>query len=486
MKRSITLQFSVIFISILTGTILICLIANVLFLKDFYLVSMKEDFIEAYEAADSAAADANIFNASFLAVIDDIGQKYNMSILVLDHDSRVVISSNEDEHIRKQLVSQFVTDFNEVFGKVEEISYYFVTTKDEVSNVSYLEMYGTFRNGYHFLFRAPLENLDNDALIANQFLVQASAIAMFFGVCVIVYMTSRITSPIKELANISKRMAKLDFSAKYEPTGDNEIDMLGRHMNVLSDKLEKTISELKTANNELKRDIEIKEMNEELRKEFVANVSHELKTPIALIQGYAEGLRDGIHDDAQSREFYCEVIMDEANRMNHMVRNLLNLSEIEAGKNVSKMERFDLSELADNLLRSMELTFEQEEIRLEKNYESGVYVWADEFQVEEVFRNYLTNATHHVSKDKVISVNFTRYENRIRVTVYNSGEPIPEESIPYIWDKFYKVDKARTREYGGSGVGLSIVKAIMESTDCKYGVYNHENGVSFYFEVESK
>ena len=144
--------------------------------------------------------------------------------------------------------------------------------------------------------------------------------------------------------------------------------MLGKHINLMSDKLESTISELKTANNELRSDIELKSKNEAMRKEFIANISHELKTPIALIQGYAEGLKDGIHDDPESRDFYCDVIIDEANRMSTMVKNLLALSELEAGNFTGQITRFNLSELVQNILRSMEINFEQNHIILECDF----------------------------------------------------------------------------------------------------------------------
>lgn len=487
MKKSITIQFSFIFISILAGTILLCLTANVLFLKDFYMASLKKNFINAYDTINQETSNKPVYSNTFLNRIAEIGIRYNMEVLIVDSNASVVVVAGVDDELQhQQIVNYIVSDQNQNLLAQQKTPYYFLSTLDVRTNTTYMEMIGVLDNGYRFFFRSPLENIENHVEIANRFLIQVSLIAIAIGVIVIVYMTKRVTTPIKQLANISNRMANLDFGAYYEPQGDNEVDMLGRHINVLSNKLEKTISELKTANKELQKDIEIKSQNEELRKEFLTNVSHELKTPIALIQGYAEGLRDGVYDDSESREFYCDVIIDEANRMNNMVRSLLNLSEIEAGKNGAKMEYFDLAELADGILRSMELTFEQENIRLISQFEKGTYVWADEFQMEEVLRNYITNAIHHIDGERIISVTFTKFEQRVRVTVYNTGKPIPEESIPFIWDKFYKVDKARTREYGGSGVGLSIVKAIMESMNCKYGVYNHEDGVSFYFEVESK
>ena len=213
-------------------------------------------------------------------------------------------------------------------------------------------------------------------------------------------------------------------------------------------------------------------------------MSHELKTPIALIQGYAEGLKEGISEDAESREYYCEVIMDEASKMNHMVKKLLTLNQLEFGNETVSMERFDITSLIDNYLSSMELLCRQKEIRIQMEEYPAIFVWADEFMVEEIFGNYFMNAMNHVAGSRVIDVKLVKSENNVRVSVFNTGEPIPEESIPYIWDKFYKVDKARTREYGGNGVGLSIVKAIMDSMNQKYGVENYENGVRFWFELE--
>ena len=222
-----------------------------------------------------------------------------------------------------------------------------------------------------------------------------------------------------------------------------------------------------------------------MRKEFLSNVSHELKTPIALIQGYAEGLKEGVNDDEESRNFYCEVIMDEAAKMNNMVKKLLTLNQLEFGNDTVAMERFDITALISNYLSSAFILCRQKDITLRMDSYPAINVWADEYMVEEIFNNYFTNAMNHVAEKRVIDVKLTMKENVVRVSVFNTGSPIPEESIPHIWEKFYKVDKARTRQYGGSGVGLSIVKAMMESMNQKYGVINYDNGVEFWFELET-
>ena len=168
-----------------------------------------------------------------------------------------------------------------------------------------------------------------------------------------------------------------------------------------------------------------------------------------------------------------------------MVKKLLTLNQLEFGNDVVAMERFDIAALVSNYIQSAEILAKQKGIRVRLEETAPVYVWADEFKTEEVFTNYFSNAINHASGQKVIDVKLTKMEHKVRVSVFNTGEPIPEESLPHIWEKFYKVDKARTREYGGSGVGLSIVKAIMESMNQDYGVINYDNGVEFWFELET-
>ena len=285
-----------------------------------------------------------------------------------------------------------------------------------------------------------------------------------------------------KLTEISEKMTDMDFDAKYTGNSSDEVDRLGENMNVLSGKLEATINELKDANIRLKKDIEKKEEYESFQRDFIANASHELKTPIALIQGYAEGLKENVNDDPESRAFYCDVIMDEAAKMNDLVRMLMNLNELEAGSQNLTIDRFDLSEMITNQIQTMSLPASNNGITISYEPEE-LFVHSDVFKIEEVFRNYLSNAINHCANEKRIEIRTVKEDDNVRVEVFNTGECIPEEEIPKLWDKFYKVDKARTREYGGSGVGLSIVKATMELLGEDYGCENTENGVVFYFNV---
>lgn len=244
-----------------------------------------------------------------------------------------------------------------------------------------------------------------------------------------VFIGNSFAKPILQITDIAKRMSELDFDVKYPVTTSDEIGVLGGSINVLSETLETTISELKTANNELQKDIENKIQIDEMRKEFLSNVSHELKTPIALIQGYAEGLQDNINEDKESREFYCDVIIDEAKKMNKMVKKLLTLNQIEFGKDQAAFERFDIVSLIRNVMQSALLLAGQKEAEMSFDQEYGpVYVWADEYMVEEVVTNYISNAINHVDYEKgllflwkgsrilcvsVCSTQETRYRRRI-------------------------------------------------------------------------
>ena len=362
---------------------------------------------------------------------------------------------------------------------------------DERIGSNYIELTGQLPDNYWLYMRANYTGITDNASVSNRFLIIVGLIVTLVSIVVIFIMANRYTKPILKLADLVQEMRGLDFSARFTDDRSDEIGVLGTGINELSEKLEKTISELKTANNELQNEIEKKSEQEEMRREFIANVSHELKTPIALIQGYAEGLKENINDDQESRDFYCEVIIDEASRMNRMVKNLLSLNQLEFGGGQVQMEHFDLTEMMSSVVGSGQIMFEQKDIELRYHEpEDHIMVWADEYMIEEVLTNYISNAVNHaaaVGADKpVIEVKAelgSGTEDTVRVSVFNTGEPIPEDDIDKIWNKFYKVDKARTREYGGNGIGLSIVKAVMEAHNQAFGVKNYDNGVEFWFEL---
>lgn len=352
----------------------------------------------------------------------------------------------------------------------------------------YIELWGTLDNGNFILIRTPIQGIKDNVHISNTFITYIGIVTLIIGIIAAFVLSSYISKPIKQLSNIAERMSELDFDIKYDGKDKGEIGLLGKSMNNMSQKLEENISQLKTANLELQRDIDKKEKLEKMRTDFLSNVSHELKTPIALIQGYAEGLKEGITDDPESMDFYCSVIMDEAAKMNNMVKRLLTLNQIEFGEDELVMERFDINELVKSVVNANELRATQKNLSITYDIlDTPLYVWADEYKVEEVITNYLSNAINHCCNENIIKIKVGHIDkDNVRVSVFNTGNNIPEADIEHIWEKFYKVDKARTREYGGNGIGLSIVKAIVESMGKTCGVNNLSDGVEFWFDLDCK
>ncbi len=491
MKRSIRRQFAAIFITLMTVTLLLCWVLNITLLEKYYIENKKDVLLSAYKSINAASNEGSTNSDEFAIEVQKISGIYNISILVIDTNSQLVTSSVHDYDVlvRELLGHVFAPLGDEQQEQLilEQTDRYTIQNSyDERANINYIEIWGLMDNGNPFIMRTTLEGIRDSAKIANRFLIYVGVFVVLLSGIIIYVITRRITNPIMQLADISLKMTNLDFEAKYTGEEKNEIGILGSHMNELSDKLEHTISELKTANNELMNDIEKKEQMDEMRREFLSNVSHELKTPIALVMGYAEGLKMNINDDPENREFYCDVIMDEAQKMDTLVKKLLTLNQLEFGNDIVTMERFDVVEMIRNYLSNASILIENAEATVIFEQEEPIYVWGDEFKVEEVFMNYFTNALNHLDGKREIKIDVCYMGDKAKVSVYNTGEQIPEESLSHIWEKFYKVDKARTREYGGSGIGLSIVKAIMDSMNRSYGVTNCEDGVEFWFELECK
>ena len=487
-KHSLTRQITSIVSLLVAGAILLCWVLNTTLLPRYYMHNKKEVLMENYQTISNASAQNELDSDEFTVTFDNLCSNGNIMTLILQQDGKVIRSSvNDLDALREEFWDVLLhADKMEVLYSNDK--YQLLRKTDTRLDSEYLVLVGVLENGDMILMRTAVESIRESAAISNRFLLFAGAAAIVASLLVAFFTTRHITRPLQQLTDISKRMVDLDFNAKYESNRSNsyEVEELGNHINRLSENLERTISELKTANVELQDDIEKKIQIDEMRKEFLSNVSHELKTPLALIQGYAEGLQECINDDAESREFYCDVIIDEADKMNRMVKKLLTLNQLEFGNDQVIMERFNMTELINGVANSTKILMEQKGIHLELENSEEVWVWGDEFKVEEVITNYMSNAINHADGEKIIRVFYTKSEDKLRVSVFNTGQPIPEEDIDKIWVKFYKVDKARTREYGGSGIGLSIVKAIMDSFHQKCGVINHEDGVEFWMELSTR
>lgn len=526
-RYSIRTKLACITIMVITSIVLLCWVVNKTFLPAFYERSKIKLLGDTYEYIDAKFSDydgSGSLDEDVASEIERICSVSNVKVYVYDYYSNIVDLENKTgidyvypENVSKadrnssylKLVKYLPEDVkavifknmnrpkddydfseygmaNETIERIESLDDYSIyKVYDSRINSYDIELNGTLDSGLYVYVSSNFDSIQESAKIANRFMAYIGIGATIIGFFVMLYISRSFSQPILDLASIARRMSQLDFDAHYDVSTEDEIGQLGSDMNFLSDTLKETIGELKSANNELQNDIENKIQIDDMRKEFLSNVSHELKTPIALIQGYAEGLKENINDDPESRDFYLDVIVDEANKMNNMVKKLLDLNHIEFGDSPISIERFDIVELINAVLSATDILVRQKEAKVIFEQKSPVYVWADEYMTEEVVTNYISNALNHISGDKRIEINIEKMEGKVRISVFNTGENIPEDELDKVWIKFYKVDKARTREYGGSGVGLSIVKAIMNAHNRECGVVNKEDGVQFWFELDT-
>ena len=466
--------------------ILSLVLINSIVLENFYIYSKTATIKQVYQKVNDYYNTENT-NVDLETELKKIAYKNNFDILIKT-DTNLIIFTSDREFLSSTYI---LKDINEIKSKSieeNETKINVKVTTDEVNNISYMFLTGILDNGYVLYIRMPISPIEESVKISNTVLLMIGGITLVVAGIIASFISRKFTNPILQLNDIANKMAKLDFSKKYRITDtEDEINELGRSINTMSDKLEATIKELQKNNIELEKDIEEKSKIDEMRKQFISDVSHELKTPIALIQGYAEGLIENVNSDEESRKFYAEVILDETNKMDKLVKQLLELMKLEYGKREFDNEKFNINELINEVLRKCSVMINEKNIKVYFENKEPIYVYADEFYMDQIITNYLTNAIKHaeeVEKETKIKIKVEKVSNKIRVSVFNTGENIPEEDLQRIWGRFYKLDSSRNRQDGGSGIGLALVKAIMNNYQNEYGVKNKKNGVEFYFDMD--
>lgn len=489
MKKHLSIRLAVILCGMTASIVLLSWFLNTLFLEKYYKNVKSRAMEDTFEMVNDYFNNDAEKQYSERTIITQC-EKESISVLVIDSSLRIKLSSGfsvEGDNLLqrlKDLIFDGKSSPEDIIVKKDNYELYEIC--DSSTKGEYLEVYGSLDNGDILVMRSSIDGIKNSVNVYHRFFVYVGFALIVICIFIIMFVARNVAKPIKNLADISTKMSHLDFSAKYEGDAHDEIGMLGNSMNIMSDKLCESISELKNANIKLQSDLEEKVKIDEMRKEFISNVSHELKTPITLISGYAEGLKECINDDdQQSRDFYCDVIIDEASKMNKMMMKLLTLNQIEFGGMQVDMERFDIIELIEQILANFKVMFDEKNIRVVFDNSTPCYVWTDEFQISEVLTNYISNAINHIDGEKIIFITISDDGDKVTVNVRNTGKNIPDSELENIWVKFYKVDKARTREYGGSGIGLSIVKAISNALKQNCGVRNTTDGVEFFFTVDS-
>jgi signal transduction histidine kinase len=491
MKSSLKLKLFAAMSGLIVLYVLMSWFLNDQFLVKYYYLNKENTLKESYEKINESYTGEPF---ELLLDLEKLERTEGLHIIILDSSENIKYNSSlkEESFFHKPLKpprhgeAPFRPEIS-IIEKAQKASPerpLIEKAADPRLNTEFINLVGILNNGDSVFLSTPVIAIQESAQIANKFFMLTGLLTILTGLLIIFFFADKFTKPILQLNEIAQGMVKLDFSKKYAVKTHDELGELGQSINSLSDQLEKSITELQEANEKLMEDIEKERKIDELRKEFISNVSHELKTPIALIQGYAEGLKVNVNENEDDKNFYCDVIIDESAKMNKLVKQLLDLSQIDTGYARLEKTDFDLSQLVDYILRKKALLLKEKNIELLSELREGLIVNADLDRIEQIVVNYLINALNHVDDLRLIKVKVEQVGDKARVSVFNSGAQISPEDLDKIWTSFYKVDKARNRAKGATGLGLSIVRAIQELHHNRYGCDNVEDGVEFWFEVD--
>ena len=483
-KLFLTVGFIILFFMM----ILTC--SHILFYGKYTVAQNKNLLAESYHRIYNEVIENNGYLSSN---IQEFESASGMQILFLNssYDTVSAFLIEDNGNIRQKIADTMDSDIYEreirtFRNNIENNGYIIYTQNDEVSQGRFLTLIGQLPLGsdmFYIVLRLSVPSIEANIGYSRFFIMITGCVTLLFSLVMAFLISRHWVKPILEINDITKRMSQLDFSKKFTGKTTDEIGELGENVNFLSDRLEESIAELQKANAILEDEVRRERQIDEMRQNLIANVSHDLKTPIAIIQGYAEGLRENISESQEDREFYTSVIIEEADRMNKLVRQILSLSQLELGKIKPEIESFDIASYIDTIIAKFNLMFKEKQIYIKSTAEKCM-ILADSNMLGQVLVNLITNAADHTAAQGHIRITTETIDKKLHINVFNEGDPIPEEELDKIWLSFYKRNKARTGSYGGTGIGLTIVKTIMEAHNNKCGVFNSENGVNFWFELD--
>ncbi|MGN1030805.1 MAG: sensor histidine kinase [Butyricicoccaceae bacterium] len=483
-RHSIRFKFFISIAVIAVGFIGLLLVLNVLFFKDYYQLAKKRSLVNVYETVNQCYG--NVSDETFANRMQQLEERYSVKIDIGGLYGEYIYSTSAHQNqdfmipmIQTRRLMYYYYDEDELAHK----GYTFASVLGTVDEKEYIALIGRLSGGEQLIARVPAAAIEENRSFNLVFLSATGLLALLVCLGLGYYVAGWFTKPLQEMTRTANALARMDFSQKVpERGGQDELSQLGSSINQMSDHLEQSIRDLQEMNQQLEAEIRKKQQIDDMRKEFIINVSHELKTPIALIQGYAEGLRVGISGSEEDKNYYCDIIIDEAKRMNQMVIQLLALSRLELGNTPLHYTEVELYDLAESVVSKTRVMWEEKGLSIDLSGIGDQVVSGDYEKLEQVVTNYMTNAIDHTPPGGAIALRSSEDAQHYIFCVRNQGAPISEEDQQKIWDKFYKTDKARTRiTGGGTGIGLSIVRAVMNAHQGGCGVRNVEDGVEFYF-----
>lgn len=485
-KNSITNKLFIItslaFAAFLGGTLII----QSLFFERFYVSEKKSDLkLEIEKFKGQYNKTANISDVA--DVISEYESANNIKIAILDSNNQLKSVNNLRQNTFKlRQLSDYIAQWS-IINNVTNVSKASKTVIDETRSMG-PEGRGIIaitpdKDKEEVIFALySLQPVNEAVSVIKRFYVYFCIGAGFFILLLSLAYSNMIAKPLLKINKVATKMSKLDFTEICEVKSNDEIGNVASSLNFLSENLNQSLNSLREANAKLEEDIEKERNLEKMRKEFIAAVSHELKTPISLIDGYAVGLKDNIFE-GEDEDYYLDIIIDEAKKMGSLVSDMLDLSQLESGVFKLRKEEFNVVELIKSTLKKYSNLISEKGVKVELNLLEEFNINADWNRLEQVLTNFITNALRHIDNNGIIYVNMVDNNSSVTIEIENTGSRIPEEEISKVWDKFYKIDKSRNRKVGGTGIGLSIVKNILTLHKFPFGVNNTDKGVKFYFNI---
>lgn len=366
----------------------------------------------------------------------------------------------------------------------DQINYYW--SEDPATNLKHIIFYKKIliKGDTHYIFAlTSLQSINEAISFMNNYNIYMLFLAIFLILLLSFLYSKMIATPLIRMNKAAKQMAELDFDVYCDIKTGDELESLSDSLNILSDNLQHSLAELQEANSALIEDIEREKEQERIRRDFVANISHELKTPLGIMKGFAEGIKDGIFEN--KKEYYLDVIIDEIEKMNILILDMLEVSALESKAYTLSEENFDINSLITKLNTRFDPLFKKHNLALELSLESNTVI-GDKLKIEQVLMNLISNAIRYSNSNETIRIKTISNKAYTRISIENTGTHIPEADLPKIWDRFYRVEKSRNKSKGGTGLGLLIVKNILELHNYNYGMKNTIDGVEVFFEMKSK
>lgn len=354
------------------------------------------------------------------------------------------------------------------------------TIVKNINNIDELLVSSKKINGGYIIATIPLVEVNDVMVTMNNYYFIVFFVALILVIIISLIYSKFMTKPLVEMSKIAQKISKCDFQYKYKVNSEDEIGVLGNSLNLISENLEKSLSDIKKANLKLKDDMDSQRIQEEKRKELIANISHELKTPITIIQGSINGIKSGIY----TTDMYDD-ILEETDKMNNLVKEMLEVSKLESPNFKLNKEAFDLANIFLKEYDKLKPMIDEKKLNIEFDIEDEIVVFGDEKRINQVITNLFTNAIKYTPEGEIvkISIDFIKDKNEFIFSIENFGVTLSEDEIEMVWDSFYRTEKSRNKKFGGTGLGLSIVKRILDLHKSKYGVTSGRNSVKFYFTI---